>query len=130
MVGLGDLSDGGFESRANAMSADGTVIVGQGLSGNGREAFIWTEAIGMVNLRAFLLSHGAVSVMDWVLTQGSAVSPDGLTVVGYGINPQGEQGDTEAWVATIPEPSTLALAMVAAVSLVSRVFCKRRPGRP
>lgn len=32
--------------------------------------------------------------------------PDGLTIVGWGYNPDGYD---EAWIATIPEPTTLLL---------------------
>jgi probable HAF family extracellular repeat protein len=50
MEGLGDLPGGGFFSIARAISADGGVIVGQGTSTSGQEAFRWTEDDGMVGL--------------------------------------------------------------------------------
>jgi uncharacterized membrane protein len=54
MVGLGDLTGGGFGSRANAASGDGSVIVGRsdaGVAGVQTAAFYWTEALGMRNLK-------------------------------------------------------------------------------
>jgi len=46
--GLGDLPGGSFFSRANGVSADGAAIVGRGWSSTGFEAFLWTEAGGMI----------------------------------------------------------------------------------
>ena len=40
--GLGDLPGGAFNSSARAVSADGFVIAGYGVSTSGREAFAWT----------------------------------------------------------------------------------------
>ena len=51
--GLGDLSGGDFESSADAVSADGSVVVGygtRGTSASSREAFRWTSDGGMVGL--------------------------------------------------------------------------------
>ena len=47
--GLGDLPGGLFNSQAYDVSADGSVVVGQGNSASGGEAFRWTSA-GMVGL--------------------------------------------------------------------------------
>ena len=50
MLGIGDLPGGTFSSSARAASADGAVIVGQGTSVNGPEAFHWTQTQGMRGL--------------------------------------------------------------------------------
>ena len=47
---LGDLSGGNSYSYVSGVSADGSVVVGYSTSANGREAFRWTEAEGMVGL--------------------------------------------------------------------------------
>src|SRR5262245_39101254 len=48
---LGDLPGGSFDSRANAVSADGSVVVGFGDNAAGyQDAFRWTAAAGMVGL--------------------------------------------------------------------------------
>jgi len=73
MVGLGDLPGGIFDSEANAVSADGSVVVGTGGSASGSEAFRWTPSGGMVGL-------GALAV--GLNSGGHAVSADGLVVVG------------------------------------------------
>ena len=79
MVGLGVLPDVGLTSIAEDMSADGTVIVGQGdtsPSGTayGTQAFRWTEATGMIGLGTL----GGEVGQSWAF----AVSSDGSTAVG------------------------------------------------
>jgi probable HAF family extracellular repeat protein len=125
MVGLGDLPGGRVLSSANDVSADGSVVVGFGETAfdgslNATEAFFWTAGSRMVNLRDFLVSQG-VDLTGWKLTSAEGVSADGLTIVGTGVNPAGNQ---EAWMATIPEPSTLAFAASGAAALVW--FYRRR----
>lgn len=107
LVGLGDLPGGGFDSEARGVSADGSVVVGQGYSASGYEAFRWTSGGGMVSLRDLLVNRGVTNLTDWMLTEAQGVSADGRTIVGYGINPD---GNTEAWIATVPEPATITLA--------------------
>lgn len=74
-VGLGYLPGGSNSfSNANAVSGDGTVIVGSSTSANAeREAFRWTEATGMVGLG--FLPGGTGS-------EASFVSDDGRVIVG------------------------------------------------
>jgi probable HAF family extracellular repeat protein len=98
MTGLGDLPGSNFSSAATAVSADKSVIVGTGSTANGVEAFLWTPSLGMVNLRDFLLDRGVTEVAGWLLTGANAVSADGTTIVGTGLNPDFE---VEGWVATI-----------------------------
>ena len=76
MVGLGDLDGGAFASEAFAVSFDGSVVVGHSTSGNGNEAFRWTQATGMVGLGD--LPGGSF------FSSARAVSADGSIVVGYG----------------------------------------------
>ena len=116
MIGLGDLPGGDFVSEALSVSADGSVIVGRSETAvNGvSEAFYWTEALGIVNLRDVLASQGVANLAGWRLNEATGVSADGLIIVGTGTNPA---GNTEAWVATIPEPSGLVLAAIALLLL-------------
>lgn len=122
MVGLGDLPGasvaGLYSGEASDVSADGRVVVGDSeteLEDGSFEtiAFHWTSASGMRSLRDVLTEHGA-NVDGWVLSSVAAVSSDGLTFVGYGINPNGA---SEAWVATIPEPHTWAMLTLGCAAL-------------
>jgi probable HAF family extracellular repeat protein len=158
MVGLDSLPGGASSSRASAVSADGSVIVGSSASVNGYEAslwtqsdgmialgsygsygnaegvsangsvvvgyssdsnqsgvFRWTQQTGMVSLKETLIGEG-LDLSGWSLTSANAISADGFTIVGNGINPSGQN---EAWVANlspeaVPEPLTILGAMTAA----------------
>ena len=74
MIGLWDLSGGGFNSFATAVSADGTTVVGRGLSGDGTEAFRWRDGV--------MSGLGDLPGGDF-LSVANAVSADGSVVVGY-----------------------------------------------
>jgi probable HAF family extracellular repeat protein len=70
---LGDLPGGSTSSRANGISADGSVIVGSSSSASGNEeAFRWTNAGGMVGL-GDLPGGTFVSFANDVSTNGSVV---------------------------------------------------------
>ena len=75
MVGLGDLPGGLFYSKANGVSADGSVVVGVSEGANGNEAFRWTQATGMVGLGVLPGGYFSSSALG--------VSADGSVVVGY-----------------------------------------------
>jgi uncharacterized membrane protein len=148
----------GPNSQAYAVSADGSVIVGlygdlgaarwtandgwtslgipdgtaRAVSGEGSlivtSSLIWSRELGAFDLRKLLLANGIEEVRDWSLLFAFDVSADGQTLVGRGINPLGQR---EAWIATIPEPSTFVLAALAtagfaAVSVRGRVAKMRR----
>jgi probable HAF family extracellular repeat protein len=69
---LGDFEGIYFQSFANAVSADGSVVVGSGTSSD-VEAFRWTEDSGLVGLGALISGHRS---------QAHGVSADGSVVVG------------------------------------------------
>jgi probable HAF family extracellular repeat protein len=95
MVGLGDLSGGAFSSVAHGVSADGSIVVGAGTTASGEEACIWLNRT-LSNLRVYLTDRYGLNLSGWTLTAAKLVSADGKTIVGYGVNPDGE---TEAWIA-------------------------------
>jgi probable HAF family extracellular repeat protein len=118
MVGLGDLPGGIFYSNAHGVSADGSVVVGTGYTDSSREVFIWDEINGMRILRDVLVNECGLDLTGWQLTNvesGSSISADGLTIAGYGNNPDGEQ---EAWIARLPEPSSLSLLTIGGLVLM------------
>jgi probable HAF family extracellular repeat protein len=88
MQSLGVLPTG-YSSRANDVSADGSVIVGTSNinQGNGSEAFRWTAQGGMQGLGD--LAGGIVA------SEGYAISRDGSTIVGMGND--GVQGRAVRW---------------------------------
>ena len=106
IVGLGDLAAGAAISRAHSVSADGEVVVGYGTSGNGNEAFYWTQSTGMQRLLDVLVAQGATGLTGWKLTDARSISGDGTVIVGYGLDPLGQ---TQAFMAVIPPPPSLAL---------------------
>jgi probable HAF family extracellular repeat protein len=116
---LGDLPGGLVYSEALAVSGDGSVVVGYGTnSANELEAFIWDRPHGLRSLKDALVSEfGLTNLAGWTLAKAQDITPDGLTVVGYGIDPSGQQ---EAWMARLPEPATLALVAVGGVALLRR----------
>jgi len=98
-----DLPGGDLDSEALATDEDGDVTVGRGHTDVGDEAFPWTQLGGMVDLKDALEGTG-LDLTGWTLTDAVAVSADGLI-----INPNGFE---EGWVASIPEPSTVAMALI------------------
>jgi probable HAF family extracellular repeat protein len=109
MESLGDLPGGDLDSAAFDVSGDGSIVVGIAASDDFRGAVFWNEQGEIVKLKDFLVASGVDGLDDWTLWLPWAVSHDGRTIVGEGFNPQGER---EAWIATIPEPSAAALAMM------------------
>jgi uncharacterized membrane protein len=115
-VSLGDPT-----ANAYAINGDGSVIVGRYNSLDGA-LFFWTPTTGFVNLRQHLLDRGLSEVQGWTLEVATDISDDGRTILGYGINPQGE---TETWIATIPEPSSVVLCLIWAFVAVATYRLRR-----
>jgi hypothetical protein len=104
MAALGDLPGGGFGSSASDVSADGAVVVGQGTTALGAEAFVWEADTGMQRL-ADVLAGAGVDLAGWTLTSATGVSADGTTIVGTGLNAEGQ---VEAWRARLVDPPACA----------------------
>lgn len=73
---------------AKSISADGRIIVGDAgtspVSGSWEYmAFVWTSALGMVDLNALLKAQG-VDMGDTVLVTANAISGDGTCIIGKG----------------------------------------------
>ena len=98
MTSLGRVT-GGAQTFGYGVSDDGSVVVG-GSFAEGGLAFVWDEAHGVRALYDLLYAAGA-PVRGWRLDSAWAVSADGRTIVGQGLDPDGH---TEAWRAVLPEP--------------------------
>jgi probable HAF family extracellular repeat protein len=127
MVGLGDLPGGLFDSRALAVSADGSVIVGWSRTADLSQptmAFLWDDVHGMRSVHDILTALGD-DLTGWQLIEATGVSADGLTVVGYGRNPNGQ---LEGWVVhlnAVPEASSCLLAALGLTSLLGYAWRRK-----
>jgi probable HAF family extracellular repeat protein len=116
MVALGNLPGGDIYSFATGLTADGSVIVGAGrLQGSYPyfdQPFIWEAINGMRDFQGFLVNDLSLDLTacgySWNLSGATAVSADGSTIVGYGLNPvavaTGMVDNEEGWIARISLP--------------------------
>jgi probable HAF family extracellular repeat protein len=101
-VDLGILSQVGQDGTAYAfdVSEDGRLVVGASGFGYDRDAFLWTEATGMVKLDTYLRDQGVTGLAGWRLGTADAISDDETGIAGWGFGPRGIEG----WVVTLPNP--------------------------
>jgi len=117
MVGLGQLpGHAGDSNEAYGVSGDGSIVVGVH-SMPGQVAYIWDEAHGMRILQDVLEDDYGLDLTGWSLKEAKAISADGRTIVGYGVNPLGRD---EGWVVVLPEPATLSLLAAGLSALLMR----------
>jgi uncharacterized membrane protein len=94
----------GYTSGAGTdVSIDGGRILGI-LVGSPNAAAVWDRALGgggSWQTVQTALSAAGVSTAGWTLSQATAMTDDGRTIVGYGTDPS---GNTEAWKAVLPRP--------------------------
>jgi probable HAF family extracellular repeat protein len=129
MVALHSASGVDQVSSAIDASADGSVIVGWMQPQDTPVAMIWDEVHGMRDLRALLIEDYslAAELSGWELRTATAVSANGMVIVGDGRNPYGnEQGwlirldaGTFAPATNVPEPGTAALLTFAATAMLA-----------
>jgi probable HAF family extracellular repeat protein len=120
MMGLGFLADaaGPFESKATGVSADGSVVVGESKTAAGKEAFVWTaESNEMRSLREVLEEDLGVDLTGWTLDKPPVISSDGGTMIALATNPD---GDVEAFVSYVPEPTGGIYAGIALLMWLGR----------
>jgi uncharacterized membrane protein len=86
-------------SSASGISPDGKTVVGLATTVGAQEAaFVWNATTGMQSIGAVLGSFG-INMSGWQLESATAISADGSTIVGNGIDPNGVG---EAWMARLP----------------------------
>jgi uncharacterized membrane protein len=124
--GLGFIP-GGLSSQAHAISADGTIIVGNSgildpQLGVLEYAAIWDAEHGMRDLKSVLEAEHGLSLPGWRLKQATDISADGRTIVGQGIDPFGAD---VGWVVTVPEPNGLWALAAVMFAVGRRLACAR-----
>lgn len=102
MVALGTVPGGnpggGF---AYGVSTDGRIVLGNSTDAatGDQVAFVWDKTRGMQRLQDMLVGEfGLSSLAGWSLSVATAISSDGQTIVGYGVDPTNH---TRAWRANI-----------------------------
>ncbi len=70
----------------------------------------------MRSLRNILIADLGLDLTGWQL-EVPTISADGLTLVGTGINPD---GNSEAFIATLPEPASLILLALGVPMMMRR----------
>jgi uncharacterized membrane protein len=114
------------EGSALDVSGNGDVIVGAGGSWTSafqpQRAFLWDRARGTRDLKAYLLQLGSTDVASWTLQSATAISADGRTIAGTGLNPLAQK---EAFIAHIPAfcYANCDLSTAAPVLTVSDFIC-------
>lgn len=119
LIDTPDAFDGG---SASATSADGSIIIGSWYNGFADDltstAFIWTALDGARALADVLRDDYGYDLDGWTLNLATDITPDGRTIVGEGVNPQGY---LEAFKFTVPAPSGVAVLGAGAL-----LFTRRR----
>lgn len=104
-------------SYAIAVSADGNTIVGNTGDGQTQQAFIWTAAGGMVLLSDYAAANDIPVPDGFFLYSANALSADGRTIGGIGIDPTGSF--IVPWVIDMhpaPTHDTLVIAQGAVIA--------------
>lgn len=115
----------GQSSEALGVDGSGNLIVGRAGAAGGDRAFVWDPTYGIQDLNLVLQAQG-VNLNGFTLTHAYAISRDGSTIVGHGLN---SQGHTEAFAvrnfsvgAAVPEPSSWALLLLSVFVVVRLRF--------
>jgi len=77
------------QSFALAVSEDGNTVVGNTGTAFNEDAFIWTPASGMLLLVDYAAARGVAIPPGFLLLSANAISADGKTIAGNGIDPTG-----------------------------------------
>lgn len=119
---LGSLPGTSFQgvSILSDITADGSMAVGYNrqtfnfLTSSGT---IWTAETGLISATQWLASSGVTLPDGFLITDLAAISADGFTIVGNGLD---ASFNSQAFIIHIPEPSGLVLLGTALPMLVRR----------
>ncbi len=104
-------------SIADAVTFDGSRIVGTSTADAGPRAVMWTSTLGSVDLNTYLPTLG-VNLTGWNLTEANGISSDGSVISGTGTF----NGVEASWIVSnnsVPEPSTLLIAALGGIALIA-----------
>ena len=117
-----------YGAKANAINADGTIVLGTSRNENNVEkAFIWTQMSGMLDLFDVLEANN-LDLSDWDTSNQSYIKTiAGDYILGSAIAKNGEWADfvVDLKGVAIPEPSSLLL-----ISASTLLLLKRRANLP
>ncbi len=115
---------GGSRPIAYGVSGDGSSVVGTNMISGGLErAFLWTPALGMVDLNTYLPTIG-FDLNGWTLEQATAISADGTSITGFGTLQN--VGTRSFLVQFVPEPATYAMVPAGLACGGYSMFRRRR----
>ncbi len=127
MQGLGFLSPNDFASTAEFTSSDGRLVFGFSLSTPNfintiARTYVWDPQHGMRDFTSVLVDeHGlGPALAGWSGLVPQDISDDGLSIVGYGANPDGNR---QGWLVRldrpigVPEPAAWALLLACLLSV-------------
>ena len=125
IMGLGHPGDATW-SVANAVSADGGVVVGEAMFLNTlgfpeTHAAIW-DGQGAQWLEDVLEETFGLDLSQYSLDRAVGISADGRTIVGVGSYYPSEDGFGQAigWLVVIPEPATAALVALGLLAIAAK----------
>jgi uncharacterized membrane protein len=103
---------------SNAVSFDGSVIVGVEVAALSPSALFWRKQNGayQVHRLAEFLSAAGVDITGWQLHHAIDVSDDGRRILGGDLNPQGTD-QAFLVVLPVPEPASGSLALLMSLAL-------------
>jgi uncharacterized membrane protein len=116
---------GSSQNHVLAVSGDGRWAVGHSGESYAEIATLWDTATGEVrDLNELFTTAFGFDLEGWTLQVATGISGDGLTITGWGLNPDGAY---EGWIAhmtVIPEPAAYA-ALAGALTLPLALWRRR-----
>ena len=108
--------------QATDVTADGSVVIGDGQVPGGDSGFIWDATRGARDLKAALAADYGLDLGGWDIHSVDGITPDGRVIVGRGAHAQ--FGDNVTWRVVVPEPGT-GIAVAISFGLLLRRTRKR-----